>query len=74
MVAAGLPGPDRPEDVARQLGDMALLFAKVLDRSDPDDWDCELVYMYPERALCSLRWLAVHALHEPGHHLLDMDR
>jgi hypothetical protein len=30
------------------------------------------VYTYPEREERSLRWLAVHTLHELRHHLRDM--
>ncbi|TQM29831.1 DinB family protein [Nocardia bhagyanarayanae] len=63
-----------PEDVARQLGDAAMLFGNVLDRLGPADWDRELVYTYPERSARTLRWLAVHTLHELRHHLVDMRR
>lgn len=63
-----------PTDVARQLHDATLLFANVLDRLSPDDWDRTLTYTYPQREERSLRWLAVHTLHELRHHLLDMRR
>ncbi|POX53149.1 hypothetical protein C3489_16610 [Streptomyces sp. Ru71] len=67
-------GLQQPADVARQLGDAALLFGQVLARLSPGGWERTLVYTYPERAERSLRWLAVHTLHELRHHLLDMRR
>lgn len=63
-----------PTDVARQLREAALLFAHSLDRLSTADWERTLIYTYPERAERSLRWLAVHTLHELRHHLLDMRR
>ncbi|MCX5195570.1 DinB family protein [Streptomyces sp. NBC_00249] len=63
-----------PADVARQLHDAALLFAHVLDRLSAADWDRTLTYSYPEPEERSLRWVAVHTLHELRHHLLDMRR
>ncbi|WP_329192139.1 MULTISPECIES: DinB family protein [unclassified Streptomyces] len=63
-----------PTDVARQLQDAASLFHDVLDRLSPSDWDRTLVYSYPEPTERSLRWVAVHTLHELRHHLLDMRR
>ncbi|MFF9134896.1 DinB family protein [Streptomyces sp. NPDC014806] len=66
----------RPADVARQLKDAALLFGDVLAglRHGPAGWERTLVYSFPERAERSLRWLAVHTLHELRHHLIDMRR
>jgi hypothetical protein len=64
----------RPADVARQLHDAALMLGHTLEQLSPADWDRTLVYTYPERAERSLRWLAVHTLHELRHHLLDMRR
>ncbi|GAB2579021.1 hypothetical protein GCM10027168_09850 [Streptomyces capparidis] len=64
----------QPADVARQLQDAALLFTGALDRLTPADWERTLVYTYPERRERSLRWVAVHTLHELRHHLLDMRR
>ncbi|MGW4162600.1 DinB family protein [Streptomyces sp. NPDC004788] len=63
-----------PADVARQLRDAAELFARSLDRLPAADWERTLIYSYPERTERSLRWLAVHTLHELRHHLLDMRR
>jgi len=61
-----------PDDVARQLGDAALMFANDLVRVSPTDWDRTVIYTYPYRAERSLRWLAVHTVHEVRHHLLDV--
>jgi hypothetical protein len=63
-----------PAAVARQLGDAASLFAHVLSRLDPAAWDREVVYNYPTRTARSLRWVAVHTLHEVRHHALDVQR
>jgi hypothetical protein len=63
-----------PADVARQLGDAAALFANVLARLGPDDWDRTMSYSYPERTDRPVRWVAVHAVHEMRHHLLDARR
>ena len=63
-----------PDDVARQLTVAAQLFANVLGRLSPDDWDRSVIYNYPRRAERSLRWVAVHSLHEVSHHLLDARR
>lgn len=60
-----------PADVARQLSDAAALFANVLDRLPPAAWDRVLVYGYPSREERSLRWVAVHTVHEAQHHLAD---
>jgi DinB superfamily len=63
-----------PEDVARQLADAAQLFDNVFARLSPDDWDRTVVYHYPETCERSLRWVAVHTMHEAQHHLLDIRR
>jgi hypothetical protein len=63
-----------PDDVARQLTEAARLFANVLSRLASDDWERSVVYSYPRRAERSLRWVAVHTLHEMRHHLLDVRR
>ncbi|MDP9386710.1 MAG: DinB family protein [Actinomycetota bacterium] len=64
----------RPDDVARQLGDAAHLFANVLSRLGDEDWERPVVYGYPAPAERSLRWVAVHTLHEVHHHLFDVRR
>ncbi|MCP3759581.1 DinB family protein [Streptomyces sp. TBY4] len=61
-----------PADVARQLKDAAALFAGALDRLPPSDWHRTLIYTYPEPAERSLRWLALHTVHELHHHLADI--
>ena len=63
-----------PAAVARQLRDAAALFAHVLGRLGPGDWERLLVYNYPARSERSLRWVAVHTEHEAVHHLGDVRR
>lgn len=63
-----------PADVARQLADAARLFAHVLSRLGREDWHRTVMYNYPSRQERSLRWVAVHTLHEVRHHLLDVGR
>jgi len=63
-----------PGDVARQLTDAGRLFANVLVRLGPDDWERQLVYNYPAPTDRSLRWVAVHTVHEVRHHLADVRR
>ena len=63
-----------PADVARQLDDAARLFASDLNRLGDTDWDRTVIYTYPYRAERSLRWVAVHTVHEMCHHLLDVRR
>jgi hypothetical protein len=62
----------RTEDVVRQLGDSARLFANVLRRLDEPEWERSVIYNYPQLAERSLRWVAVHTLHEVRHHLMDV--
>ncbi|HEY8454084.1 MAG TPA: DinB family protein [Actinopolymorphaceae bacterium] len=64
----------RGSDVARQLQDAALLFTNVLSRLGDDDWDRTVIYGFPNSAERSLRWVAVHTLHEVRHHILDVER
>jgi hypothetical protein len=61
-----------PADVARQLVDAASLFANVLDRVGDDAWSRTVPYRFPVPAKRSLRWVAVHTLHEVRHHLGDV--
>lgn len=60
-----------PDDVARQLRDAALLLGGILDRLEPDEWERTVVYNYPAPWERSLRWVAVHTVHEVRHHLGD---
>jgi hypothetical protein len=61
-----------PADVARQLGDAALMFGNVLGRLSAHDWNRAVVYHFPETSVRSLRWVAVHTMHEAQHHLGDI--
>jgi hypothetical protein len=63
-----------PVDVARQAGDAALMFANVLARLAPGEWDRSVTYNYPRPTARSLRWVAVHTVHEVVHHTLDIRR
>jgi hypothetical protein len=67
-------GEQDPEAVARQMTDAAALFAHVLARLDDADWDRLVIYGYPARQERTLRWVAVHTVHEVDHHLLDARR
>jgi 8-oxo-dGTP pyrophosphatase MutT (NUDIX family) len=60
------------EDVARQLTDAAALFANVLERLDDEGWDRTLIYRFPVVWERTLRWVAVHTVHEVRHHLHDV--
>jgi hypothetical protein len=63
-----------PADVADQLGHAATLFNNVLARLSADDWHRTTVYNYPKANERSLRWVAVHTVHDVQHHLLDIRR
>jgi len=61
-------------DVVRQLTDAAHLIANVLSRLGAEDWERSVMYNYPKQFERSLRWVAVHTMHEVRHHLLDIRR
>ena len=61
-------------DVVRQLTDAAHLFANVLSRLGPEEWERSVMYSYPRLSERSLQWVAVHTVHEVRHHLLDVRR
>jgi hypothetical protein len=63
-----------PTAVARQLADAAMLFANDLSRLAPEEWERTVMYNYPALFERSLRWVAVHTVHEVRHHLLDAGR
>lgn len=63
-----------PGAVARQLTDAAALFANVLGRLGAGDWERVVTYNYPQRLERSLRWVALHTLHEVRHHVADVRR
>lgn len=67
-------GEQQPVDVARQLSDAAHLFDNVLSRLGPEDWERTVIYNYPTLLERSLRWVALHTLHEVRHHLFDVRR
>jgi DinB superfamily len=73
-VAADGYNDQRPGDVARQIGDAALMFTGVLARLNEQSWQRTMIYGYPQRASRSLAWVAVHTLHEVVHHLGDVQR
>jgi hypothetical protein len=50
------------------------MFTNVLSRLDDADWERRVVYGYPSTLERSLRWVAVHTVHEVRHHLLDVRR
>lgn len=58
--------------VAAQLEHAAAMFENVLGRLGAGDWDRRVTYNFPARAERSLRWVAVHTLHEVAHHLRDV--
>jgi hypothetical protein len=61
-----------PLAVARQLTDAAQLFANVLSRLDAADWERTVIYNYPKTNERTLRWVAIHTVHEVRHHRLDI--
>jgi hypothetical protein len=63
-----------PADVVDQLSMAAQLFANVLERLSPGDWDRTVLYNYPRQSERSLRWVAVHTVHEVRHHTFDIRR
>ena len=63
-----------PEAVTRQLADAATMFANDVSRLAPADWDRTVIYRYPTTSERSLRWVAVHTLHEVQHHGMDIER
>jgi hypothetical protein len=64
----------QPDDVARQLADAAQMFGNLLGRLSGGDWDRTVLYHFPETRERSVRWLAVHTMHEAQHHLDDINR
>ena len=67
------PAPMGRDARAELDGDAAALFERVLDRLG-DDWDRTMTYNFPEPTERSLRWVAVHTLHEVVHHRRDIER
>ena len=50
------------------------MFANVIARMDPADWNRRMVFRYPERAERDLRFVAVFTVHEVRHHGHDIRR
>lgn len=63
-----------PADVARQLADAGELLTNVLRRLPAAEWERTVLYRFPEPTVRTLRWVALHTLHEVRHHLLDIHR
>jgi hypothetical protein len=62
------------DEVVRQLRDASLLFANVLSRLGPSDWERRVVYNYPTHQTRPLTWVAAHTVHEIVHHAGDVER
>jgi hypothetical protein len=64
-----------PDVVTRQMSDAAAMFANDLARLDDDaGWERTVHYTYPVPSERSLRWVALHTVHEVRHHLFDVRR
>jgi DinB superfamily len=61
-----------PAAVARELLVAAETFATMLDGLDADGWARTGVYNYPEPALRTVEWIAIHTTHELLHHRNDL--
>jgi hypothetical protein len=71
MVAVASPGLSRTE-VADQIGEAARALAVTLGELTPQDW--ELPARTGRGGRIPVRDLALHAVHEGSHHLLDVGR
>jgi hypothetical protein len=60
--------------VTRQITDAAAMVAHDLARLDDAAWGRTVHYSYPAPRERSLRWVALHTVHEVRHHLLDVRR
>lgn len=60
-----------PGDVARQLGDAALLFTRLFGRLAAAELARAVVYTFPAPGERTLAWVGVHTAHEVIHHLAD---
>jgi hypothetical protein len=61
-----------PRLVAAQLAEAADRFASLLERLDDAGWERTGMYNYPEPALRTVEWIAVHTIHELLHHRADL--
>lgn len=71
MVAAASPGLART-DVVASLGEAARTLATTLDELTPPEWELPALTGTGHRV--PVRDLALHAVHEGSHHLLDVGR
>jgi hypothetical protein len=61
-----------PHIVAGQLAVAAETFASLLDGLDDAGWERTGMYNYPEPALRTVEWIAIHTTHELLHHRGDL--
>jgi len=61
-----------PTTVAGEITASAETFAARLDGLDDDGWQRTGVYNYPEPALRTVEWIAIHTTHELLHHRGDL--
>jgi hypothetical protein len=61
-----------PHVVATQLAAAAETFASLLDGLDDAGWERTGTYNYPEPALRTVEWIAIHTTHELLHHRGDL--
>jgi hypothetical protein len=61
-----------PSEVAGEILASAEAFASLLDGLDAGGWERTGVYNYPEPALRTVEWIAIHTTHELLHHRGDL--
>ena len=61
-----------PTQVIGELLSRADALAALLDGLDPAGWERKGVYNYPEPALRTVEWIAIHTTHELLHHRGDL--
>jgi hypothetical protein len=61
-----------PAVVAGEVLASAEAFAALLAGLDADGWERTGVYNYPEPALRTVEWIAIHSAHELLHHRGDL--
>jgi hypothetical protein len=61
-----------PAQVIAEFLSNADALAAMLDGLDPAGWDRKGVYNYPEPALRTVEWIAIHTTHELLHHRGDL--
>ncbi len=61
-----------PTEVAAALVASADTLADLLDGLDASAWTRTGFYNYPERALRTVEWIAIHTVHELLHHRGDI--